>query len=165
MIRRFYWNDELNEDVFETFLQFQNELPEGMKFEVWLDSPGGKCIIAEMLRELFESYDPEQFQLVACGSIFSAAFDLFVTVKCPKYLVPGTTGMVHTTSRRVSVRPGTGKIKLDFTEDKLLYKVKYPLVEAVEARLPSILTKEEWEAYENDEDIFLTTEEIQKFLT
>lgn len=165
MVKRFYWNDEINEDMFYNFLQFQNEIPEGMKFEVWLDSPGGNCAVAQMMKELFESYDSEQFQLVACGSIFSAAFDLFVTVDCRKFIIPGTIGMVHTTSKRVSIRPVKGTMKLDFTEEKLVYTRQYPMVQEVEDKLPSILTKEELEAYENDKDVFLTTDEIKKFLT
>jgi hypothetical protein len=165
MVKRFYWNSDIDEEMFDLFLTFQNELPEGMKMEVWLDSPGGKCIIAEMMKEIFESYDKDKFTLVACGNIFSAAFDLFVAVDCSKHIIPGTVGMVHTTSKRVSIRPTKGHIKLDFSEEKLIYKVKYPIVELVEEKLPHILTAEEMLAYENDKDVFLTTEEIKKFLT
>lgn len=165
MVKRFYWNDDIDEEMFDLFLNFYNELPEGVSVEVWLNSNGGQCIVAEMMKDLFESFDKDKFTLIACGNIFSAAFDLFVTVDCTKRIIPGTIGMVHTTSKRVSIRPGKGHIKLDFSEEKLIYKIKYPIIEQVEAKLPSILTAEEMQAYENDKDVFFTTEEIKKFLT
>lgn len=163
MVKRFYWNDDISEEMFDTFLEFQNEVPEGMKFEVWLDSPGGKCHVSEMLKLLFESYGEEEFQLVACGTICSAALDLFTVVKCNKYLVPGTIGMAHTISRKVFV-DGKGNIKKEFSEDKIISN-QYPIVDTFETKFKEVMDEESINQYFDNKDVWLSTEDIKKFLT
>lgn len=163
MIKRYYWNEDLEEESFQDFLKFQNELSEDDKFEVWLDCDGGSCTTAEMLKALFESYPEDKFKLIACGRICSAALDLFITVNCYKYIIPGTLGMVHTLSRTAKL-DYKGKIKVTGTEDKIINN-KYPIVDKVESMLPSILTAKEMKMYNDNQDVWLSTEEIGKFLT
>ena len=163
MIKRYYWNQDIDENSFHEFLAFQNELTEDDSFEVWLDSDGGDCITAEMLKSLFESYSEDKFKLIATGRICSAAFDLFVTVNCNKFIIPGTLAMTHTVSRNVKA-DYRGTIKSKATEYKIINNT-YPIVDKIEAMLPKILTSEEMEMYNDNQDIWLTTEEIKKFLT
>jgi len=163
MVKRFYWSDDISEEMFNTFLQFQNEIPEDSRFEVWLDCDGGECSVAEMLNLLFESYGEDKFQLVGCGRLCSAALDLFTMTKCQKYLVPGTIGMAHTISRKVYV-DGKGNMKMKFSEEKIIHN-KYPLVDAFEYKLNQVMDKTSVEQYFNNEDVWLNTEDIEKFLT
>lgn len=162
-IQRYYWTEDFDEESFDEFIQFQNELPDGTPFEVWLDCNGGNCMIAEMLKELFESYPEEDFQLVGCGKLCSAALDLFVTTQCKKYLIPGTIGMAHTISRKVYVN-GKGELKMRFSEEKIMQNI-YPMVEEFESRLPAVIGDEAMRQYLNNEDVWISTSEIQKFLT
>lgn len=162
-IKRYYWTEQFDEESFDKFLQFQNELTEEDSFEVWLDSEGGNCITAQMLKELFESYDPEKFQLVGTNILASSALDLFVTVKCNKTLIPGTLGVTHTMSRYMKI-DGKGNRRIKFSEEKKINNT-YPLVVEFEKKLPSVLTDEEMRKYYENEDVWLSTEEIKKLLT
>ena len=162
-IQRYYWTEDFNEESFNQFLQFQNKLPDGTSFEVWLDCNGGNCMVAEMINELFESYPEEEFQLVGCGTLCSAALDLFVTIKCKKQLIPGTMGMAHTISRKVHLN-GRGELKLRFSEEKIVQNI-YPMVEEFESKLPGVIGDEAMRQYLNDEDIWISTKEIEKLLT
>lgn len=163
MVKRYYWNDKFTDKSFDKFIKFQNDLAPDTRLEVWLNSDGGLCYIGEMIRELFESYDPELFMLVASGRICSSAFDLFVAAKCQKHIIPGTIGMVHGSSQWVEINESKA-IKLKFTEEKLL-EIKFPMIELVQSKLPNVLTLEELNKYYENEDIYLTTEQIKKFLT
>ena len=150
--------------MLQRFIDFSNELSPDDDIEVWLESDGGYCVFAEALRLIFQSYAPDRFSLVGVCSLHSAALDLFISTDCSKVLIPGTIGMVHTISRSVKVGYD-GKIKTKFSMDKLLTNVKYPMVEKMEKLIKKNLTNEEYAKYLDNEDVYLTTEEIEKFLT
>lgn len=163
MIQRYYFNTEINEESFQDFINFQNSIDKDAKLEVWLDSCGGECMYSEMLKLIFEAYKSEDFQLVGAGNLLSSALDLFVGTECVKYLVPGTIGMVHTITRNAP--PDTkGKIKMKFSEE-VCYNREYPLVESMNKKINTYLSKEQKVRYDNNEDIWISYDDILKFLT
>ena len=162
MVKRYYLNSTIDDKAFDKFLKFQNDITDE-KFEVWLNSNGGDCITGEMFKQVFESYSEEQFQLVGTEKLYSCALDLFVTVKCKKLLIPGTIGMIHTSSNWVKIN-NSKELRLKYSEEKSL-DYNFPMMEEMDKKLPDVLTVEELERYKNNEDIYLTTNDILKFLT
>lgn len=163
MKKRYYWNDEFTDRSFDKFIKFQNDLTEDEKFELWVNSNGGECIVGEMVRDIIESYDSDKFTLVGADRLYSCALDLFVTAKCKKRLIPGTTGLVHTTYSWVKIND-MKEFRLKYSEDKLLIN-GCSMVKEMDELIPKVLTEEELDKYYHNQDVYLTTEDIKKFLT
>lgn len=164
MMKRIYLKGDIDEEMLQEFIDFDSTLTPEDEIEVWLDSDGGYCIYAEALRMLFQSYSSDRFSLVGVRKLSSAALDLFVCTDCSKVLIPGTIGMVHTITRPANVDYG-GNMKTKFSMDKLLTKVKYPMVDKMEILIKKNLNPQEYDKYLDNEDVYLTSEEIEKFLT
>lgn len=61
---------------------------------VYISSNGGKTAIMQCIIDLINRYS-DQFYLIGYDYLASAAFNLFITVKCEKTILPRTIGMYH----------------------------------------------------------------------
>ena len=88
----YHFDSEINLESFTKFVEFVNAHADQSIIELWLNSPGGDCMVAEMLRDLIEDY---QIPVVACYVIASSAFNIFMTANTVKRIVPGTKAVYH----------------------------------------------------------------------
>src|SRR5690554_4355488 len=83
----FYIDSDLDIELFRRLVDFTNDYADTHLIEIWLSSPGGDCMVTEMIRDLIEEY---QMPIVGCYLLGSSAFNLFITANVYKALVPGT---------------------------------------------------------------------------
>lgn len=148
--------------MLQELFDIQNQLTEEDKFEIWLDSEGGDCDVAEGLRLIFESYEESKFQLVACGFLESSALNIFVSTNCRKKVVPGTIGLFHTISVTRSFN-NKGKSRMEPSRERVYTDFYFPSVEEAEEELLKYLSEDDTERYNNNEDVYIGTEVLEKF--
>ena len=102
---------ELKPKISEQFLYQLNDVEEGEEINIYIDSVGGLCYVAEAIQfaidELVEK--KRKVTLIGMGNILSAAFTLFFNAKGNKKVTPGTVGMIHMSSARLELNED-GKI-------------------------------------------------------
>ena len=162
MVKRFYLKGEIDVDLFQELLEIQNKIEDDIDFEIWLDSEGGDCSIAEAFRAVFESFNIDNFQLVGVRYLASSALNIFIATNCNKFVVPGTIGLAHTPTVNHSYTH-RGETKMKNSELEVFTKTKFPTVEEAEEKLKKHLSKKDIERFDNHEDVYIPTEILSKF--
>lgn len=150
----FYVESHIDLELFEKLVQFVNEYGDSHIIEVWLNSPGGDCMAAEMIRDLIEEY---QMPIVGCYLIGSAAFNIFMTANVYKRLVPGTKGIFHR-SFYSNIRMDESFKPMIDSEFKRFMGENFRTVDEAVAKIP--LDAKQKRKFKRNEDINFTYEEL-----
>jgi ATP-dependent protease ClpP protease subunit len=86
------FNDDLVKEVSEKINEFKDS--DSQKLTIYLNSPGGQINCKEALVSMINA-EKEMIEIIAFGSIDSAAFLLFAEVECSKKVLKGTTAFLH----------------------------------------------------------------------
>jgi hypothetical protein len=85
---------EINSDLLEKLILGINNLKEGEKALLYLNSVGGDVGIYEAMVDII-NINAHRLELIAYNQICSAAFNLFYEINCPKGMTKSTIGMAH----------------------------------------------------------------------
>lgn len=160
--RRIVWKGEISGELVNSVSDALNEVEEGTKIEIYLSSGGGEVIAKNMLLDMIENSEYE-ITLIIVGATYSAAFSLFFKAKCKKKILPGTVGMIHTSSAPIDLNhhgnptyhEGVAWRKQLQHEERIETKNLIDLLEMTETQKKKIM---------KGDDVFFLTEEMQKFL-
>lgn len=150
----FHIDTHINMELFSRLVEFVNEYSGQHLIEIWLSSPGGDCMVTEMIRDLIEEY---QMPIVGCYLLGSSAFNLFLTADTYKRIVPGTKGIFHRTYFSDVRMDDTFKPMID-SEFKRFMGESYRSVEETVAKVE--LTPKQKRKFKKNEDINFTYAEM-----
>lgn len=154
----FYIDTQINMELFSRLVDFVNEYSGQYIMEIWLCSPGGDCMVTEMIRDLVEEY---QMPIVGCYLLGSSAFNLFMSADTYKRIVPGTKGIFHRTYFSDVRMDDTFKPMID-TEFKRFMGESYRTVEETVKKIP--LTPSQKRKFKKNEDINFTYAEMLELI-
>lgn len=154
----FHIDSNINMELFSNLVAFVNEYSGQSIMEIWLSSPGGDCMVTEMIRDLIEEY---QMPIVGCYLLGSSAFNLFMTADTYKRLVPGTKGIFHRTYFSDVRMDDTFKPMID-SEFKRFMGESYRTVEETVDKIK--LTPSQKRKFKKNEDINFTYAEMVEII-
>lgn len=154
----FHIDTQITMELFSNLLAFVNEYSGQCVMEIWLSSPGGDCMVTEMIRDLIEEY---QMPIVGCYLLGSSAFNLFMTADTYKRIVPGTKGIFHRTYFSDVRMDDTFKPMID-TEFKRFMGESYRTVEETIEKVK--LTPAQKRKFKKNEDINFTYAEMVELI-
>lgn len=85
---------EVSDIMFEKLLNAFEKLKEGNTLKIYLNSEGGSVYEQDAIVD-FININKERVRLIGYGQLFSAAFNIFFKVECPRELIVDTIGMAH----------------------------------------------------------------------
>lgn len=109
-----YIAGEINDSVVDKFTKDFSLITDNENITVYLSSYGGYSYCAQIIIDILNKHK-ERITLVASGSIFSAAFNLFFFTECKKELLVETVGMAHFSWIDAEI-DGTGKPSDQYTK-------------------------------------------------
>lgn len=150
----FYLDNTINMEMFTRLVEFINAHADQSIIEIWMSSPGGDCMVTEMIRDLIEEY---QMPIVGCYYLGSSAFNLFMTANTIKRLVTGTKGIFHRSYHDSIPMDDTFKPMID-SEFRRFMGESYRSVEETIAKVP--LTPTQKRKFKKGDDINFTYAEM-----
>jgi ATP-dependent Clp protease protease subunit len=85
---------EIKAKTVVNFLLDYDRLNPTKPITIYLNSPGGGVSHGLVITDVINN-NYKNITLIACGEIFSAAFDIFYNTKCKRLILPETIGMAH----------------------------------------------------------------------
>lgn len=115
-------NGPINEDMFKILVEGVNLFSEKHKDDkekllIYMDSSGGDVSVMFAMIDIINNHK-SFIELIGNGKLYSAAFFIFYTVKCPRKLLPGTMGMAHLIRATIDIVGNKGY----YDSDKALQK-------------------------------------------
>lgn len=92
---------DLNEQALRDFIAFCNENKDIEK-TVFLDSNGGYCAYSTAISSIIND-DFARFTIIAVNTVKSSAAELFFSCICKRFVLPGTTALIHAAGRETRV--------------------------------------------------------------
>lgn len=87
-------SEKIDEVTFGSLIKAYSTLGENETIQIYLNSSGGDPDFGSAMLDAINN-KKEITTLIAYGTIYSAAFDLFFKVQCEKRILNGTIGMAH----------------------------------------------------------------------
>lgn len=150
----YHFDTDISLESFNKLVEFVNVYGDQSIIEIWLNSPGGDCMVAEMLRDLIEEY---QMPIVACYVVASSAFNIFMTANTIKRIVPGTKAVYHRSFFHSMKLDDEFKPIID-SEFRRVFSESYRCIEETNDKI-NLNTKQK-RIYKKGEDINFTYAEL-----
>jgi len=160
--KRLVWKEAINHDFVNAVADLLNDSGSNDKIYIYLSSTGGAVAAERILLDMIENSESE-IHLIIVAEIYSSAFSLFFLAKCNKKILPGTVGMIHTSSAPIDINhhgnptyhEGVAWRKQLQREEKLETQKLIDLLELTETQKKKIM---------KGDDVFFLADEMQKFL-
>jgi hypothetical protein len=161
MRKYFYIDGELKCETVEKFIDFVNENHDS-EITVFIDSNGGWNVSAQAIAVIINDHH-ERFRMVSGGTIFSAAFWLFFSVKCERKIQEGTIGCYHLVRQNLEIMSnGAGA---DRIQDYNLKNLKKDWAKSTQGFCDAIgLTQSEIKSIMSGKETFFDTERLRELL-
>lgn len=161
MRKYFYIDGELKPEMVEKFIDFVNENHD-CKITVFIDSNGGWNVSAQTISVIINDHH-ERFRMVAGGTIYSAAFWLFFSVKCERKIQDGTIGLYHLVRQNLEMMSnGVGADRIQDYNSKDLKKNWSKLTNGFCDAIG--LNQSETKSIMSGKDTFFDTERLRELL-
>lgn len=148
---------EVDEEMLNTIVNAYNTAKDIIT--IYLMSDGGYICVMKAIVDLINS-DPDAFELVGYDILYSAAFEIFVTAKCKKRLLPNTVGMYHQSSRKLTINSAG---KAQYKADEIV-KEKAAIFHKEELKFIKKcgFTNKETKQFKKDHDVYFHTERFNE---
>lgn len=154
---------EISSELLDKAIHSFNQLKDGEKLDVYLCSPGGNVYAMEAFIG-FLSLNADRINLYGYGDLSSSAFIIFFRARCPKALLPGTTGMAHLV-RLTGTFVGDVVNWKDKSDSKFNIEwTKHMKKEFIQFLEELGLTEEELAKIKKGEDVFFLYKRMDQFL-
>jgi ATP-dependent protease ClpP protease subunit len=144
----------------EFFYQF-NKIDTKTHILIYLNSEGGDVGCGQILTDFINEHR-DRITLVACGYIFSAAFNLFFECRCKRRISDGTLGMAHFSWATFDLDEG-GKPKEE-GDAFLMEQMKANKNKTVEQFRKLGLNQRELKKLRDNKEVYFTTQRLKQLL-
>ena len=151
-----YLNEEMNDDMLNSFLNFYNSLGSDIdEVVIYLNSEGGWYCSMQIMLDII-NHSKIKITLIAVEHIMSCAFLLFYFAKCDKILMDNCYGCIHTVSSWFELR------NKKFDGDVIQLNEINNINRKIEHAFKSFLTDEELKKFKDGEDIYLSSKRMKE---
>lgn len=167
------FNEEINEESTQRFLNFVNGIPPLMEAEngkiikepltLYLNSVGGFYDLSNVIVDVLNNYEGE-VRLVGYGQLASCAFDLFFNTNVKRELMLGVYGMYHMASANITINEH-GKPHSS-ADSNTVERMKVINIERTKSLMKKLkMTAKEQNIVLKGNDLYLTNERMNELLS
>lgn len=129
--------------------------------DIYIDCEGGLYSVFQVMLDIINS-TPSKCQLIACGELHSAAFEMFYLAKCRKKIIPFTFGMYHLATDEIETdekgKPKSGQAQAKLDNLKATKKFTLSFCQKIGMNASEI------KRIKNGEDVYFQTDRLNYFL-
>jgi len=152
-MKTLFFDDIIDKESVTDLIESIEEV-EDDNIKIYFQSEGGGHDYMQVLSDYVNTHPDKTFHFIVNWHVCSAAFDLFLDLKCKKSVLDGACAMTHLYNRMINTSDTSDKNEhllqnLNDTNKRLLDKVK------------PYLTEDEFTKLKNKEDIYINTERLR----
>jgi len=157
-----YINGEVTDSLVEHFISCYNKADKNEHITIYINSVGGEIAHSALIIDIINK-NADNISLVACGEIFSAAFEIFFFSKCNnKQLLEDCIGMAHYSWSTFALDEA-GKVSSEY-EKFLLQEMKKNKIYTLKKFQEIGLTQKELGVIKRGKDCFFNRERLEELL-
>jgi len=152
-MKTLFFDDIIDKESVTDLIESIEEV-EDDNIKIYFQSEGGGHDYMQVLSDYVNTHKDKTFHFIVNWHVGSAAFDLFLDLKCKKSILDGAYAMTHLYNRMINTSDTSDENEhllqnLNDTNKRLLDKVK------------PYLTEDEFTKLKNKEDIYINTERLR----
>jgi len=159
-MKYFYMYESTDDVDANKFIEFINTNPDG-ELTVYINNYGGMNTGGWIMSDLINA-NKDRITLVAVGIIASNAFRVFFRAKCKRVIAPFTQGMMHFSSKKVTLCENGGPLYFEDQEAIRNMKAEAPITERWCKEIG--MNEKEIRKMKRVEDVWFSTERLQELL-